>query len=128
MIRDDTWLLEEKASGGETIQPISMPIATTASAPPSTRSTHRTTCDRSARTSARALPRMGVINGATIIAPMTVAVESPTTPALAMIEASTSSPQNRVELGLRSRRSMNRASVIRWTAVTSTDAMAGPLH
>ncbi|MGW6393439.1 hypothetical protein ACWFR1_23730 [Streptomyces sp. NPDC055103] len=44
---------------------------------------------------------MGVISGATIIAPITVAVESPTTPAPAMTAASTSRTQNRVELRLR---------------------------
>lgn len=74
----------------------------------------------SARTSASALPRIGVISGATIIAPITVAVESPTTPADAMTAASTSRTQKRVELGLRQARSMNRAVTIRSAAVAST--------
>ncbi len=41
------------------------------------------------------MPRIGVINGATIIAPITVAVESATSPAVAITEASTSRTQNR---------------------------------
>ena len=49
---------------------------------------------RSDNATASAQPRIGVISGATIIAPMTVAVESETTPALAMIAARTSSAQN----------------------------------
>ncbi len=40
------------------------------------------------------MPRIGVISGATIIAPITVAVESATTPEPAMIAASRSSTQN----------------------------------
>lgn len=43
LIREETWLLEAKASGGAAIQPSSMPIATTASAPPVTSSRQRTT-------------------------------------------------------------------------------------
>ena len=38
---------------------------------------------------------IGVIRGATIMAPITVAVESPITPADAITAASTSSSQNR---------------------------------
>ncbi len=83
-----------EAVGGAATQPSSMPIATTARAPPSTSSTQRTTWRRAASTRARAVPRIGVISGATIIAPITVAVESPTTPALAMTAASTSSPRS----------------------------------
>ena len=41
------------------------------------------------------------MSGATIIAPMTVAVESPTMPAVAMMVASTSSVQKRVSLAPR---------------------------
>lgn len=84
--------------------PISKQMATTVRAPPGTRSAQRTTWCRSARTRARALPRIGVISGAPIIAPITVAVESPTTPADAMIAARTSRTQKRVELGLRQER------------------------
>ena len=42
-----------------------------------------------------AVAMMGVIRGATIIAPMTVAVESPSTPPVAMITDSTSRIANR---------------------------------
>ena len=48
---------------------------------------------RSARTTARAVPRIGVICGATIIAPITVASESATTPAPAMTASSVRSTQ-----------------------------------
>ena len=68
-------------------------MAITAAAPASTRPTFLSTWRRSASTMASADPRIGVINGATIIAPITVAVESETTPALAMTDASTSSTQ-----------------------------------
>ena len=44
------------------------------------------------------VPRIGVISGATIIAPITVAVESATTPAVAIRPARTSSVQKRAEL------------------------------
>ncbi len=40
-------------------------------------------------TTASIVPRIGVINGATIMAPITVAVESAATPADAMIDAKT---------------------------------------
>ena len=45
-------------------------------------------------TTDKAVPRMGVIRGATIIAPITVAVESATTPDVAMTVAKTKSTQN----------------------------------
>ena len=45
------------------------------------------------------MPRIGDINGATIIAPITVAVESPATPAPAMIADSTSNNQKRLVPG-----------------------------
>ena len=44
------------------------------------------------------------MSGATIMAPMTVAVESATTPADAMTDARTRSTQNRVDERLRDRR------------------------
>lgn len=49
---------------------------------------------RSASTTERAVPRMGVMRGATIIAPMTVAAESATTPAAAMTVARMMRTQN----------------------------------
>jgi hypothetical protein len=61
-MREDTWPLEAKPSGGAATQPSSMPISAAQ--------------DR----------RLG----ATIIAPITVAVEWPTTPAPATTAASTS--------------------------------------
>ena len=45
---------------------------------------------------------MGTISGATIIAPITVAVESPTTPAAAMTAESRSSSQQRLSFRLTS--------------------------
>ena len=56
------------------------------------------------------VPRIGVISGATIIGPMTVAVESATTPAPAMTAASTRRTQNADSLRWLSRKSR---SVIR---------------
>ena len=50
----------------------------------------------------RTMPRIGVISGATIIAPITVAVESVTTPAVAITAASSSNAQNRLSLRARS--------------------------
>jgi hypothetical protein len=47
----------------------------------------------SASTTASTIPRIGVISGATIMAPITVAVESLTTPADAITAASGSSSQ-----------------------------------
>jgi hypothetical protein len=55
----------------------------------------RSRLGRSPRVTASIVPWMGTISGATIIAPMTVAVESPTTPAAAMTEASVTTIQNR---------------------------------
>jgi len=48
------------------------------------------------------VPRIGVISGATIIEPITVAVESETTPALAMIDARINRIQNRLSFRLTS--------------------------
>ena len=67
---------------------------TTATAPPRTRPALTSICLRRASTTASAVPRIGVISGATIIAPITVAVESATTPAEAITAASTRSTQN----------------------------------
>ena len=71
-------------------------MATARHAPAMTRPMHRSRFLRSPRTTASIVPRIGVISGATIIAPMTVAVESPTTPAAAMIDESVSSSQKRL--------------------------------
>ena len=85
----------------------------TTSAPPRTSRTLRTTCSRSARTTASAVPRIGVISGATIIAPMTVAVESAITPAVAMTAASRRRIQNFEDIRPRRGPSMYRVSVMR---------------
>ena len=64
-------------------------------------------------TTAKTMPRIGVISGATIMAPMTVAVASLTTPAEAMTAESGSSSQNRLSLRLCSRPSKKSWSRIR---------------
>ena len=71
-------------------------------------------------------PRIGVIRGATIIAPMTVAVESPMTPDVAMTDASTSRVQKRVDERLLHSRSMNSELVIRETSASAMAAMVTP--
>lgn len=72
-------------------------MPTAAAAPAMTSSSERTArLSRSPSTVASMVARMGVMSGATIIAPITVAVEIPaTTPAEAMTAASTSSIQKR---------------------------------
>ena len=65
--------------------------------PPATRRSERIRFDRSASATESMVPRIGVIRGATIMAPMTVAVESAAMPAAAMIDASTIRIQNRLD-------------------------------
>ena len=89
LTRPATWLFVAATTSGTCSTPMRYPIATTTSAPPNTSPTLCSRCLRSASTSASAVPRIGVINGATIIAPITVAVESATIPAEAMMAAST---------------------------------------
>jgi hypothetical protein len=64
-------------------------------APPITIETDLPTLGTSAVTSANAVAMMGVINGATIIAPITVAVESAITPPVAISTDSTRSTAKR---------------------------------
>ena len=92
--RPATWLLVAATTGSSTSRPSAKPIATTVAIPATTSRTPTTTWRRSARTSPTAVPRIGVISGATIIAPITVAVESATTPAPAITADRTSSTQN----------------------------------
>jgi hypothetical protein len=75
--------------------PIAKPIAMAAIAPATTSSSERTRLARSPSTVASIVPWMGPSSGATIIAPITAAVESATTPAEAMTDESTSSSQKR---------------------------------
>ena len=65
------------------------------------------------------MPRIGVISGATIIAPITVAVESVTTPAVAITAANSSNAQNRLSLRARSGPSNRSASRIRARSVAA---------
>ena len=67
---------------------------------------------RSPSTVASIVPWMGPSSGATIIAPITAAVESATTPAAAMIAESTSSSQKRESRAPASGPSMNTDSRI----------------
>ena len=120
LIRALTWLFPRYRSVGSSTMPNRKPIAITAIAPPITRATLRPRWDRSARTIDRAVPRIGVIRGATIIAPITVAVESATTPADAMIAARSSRTQKREEARPPTGPSMNAAPVMRSTSATET--------
>lgn len=90
-----TWALVAATTGFEIPMPSRYPMRTAAAAPVTTRPMERNRLARSPSTTASIVPRMGVISGATIMAPMTVAVESPTTPAAAMIDARISRIQNR---------------------------------
>ena len=67
--------------------PTAHPIATTSAAPLTTSRSESARLRRSPMTTLSTVPRIGVIRGATIMAPMTVAVESATTPADAMTAA-----------------------------------------
>ncbi len=110
LTREATSEFVAATTGSGTSSPSRKPTATTSAAPASTVVTPRTIRARSARTTARAVPRMGVISGATIMAPITVASESATIPEPAMIAASVSSTQKADCLRLPSRKSR---SVIR---------------
>ena len=92
---------------------MSQPIATTAAEPSTTSSTERPRFGPSRVTTESTVPRIGVISGATIIAPITVAVESASTPAVAMIEARIRSVQKRLSLRPRSGPSNSRSRRIR---------------
>src|SRR4051794_11022147 len=99
------------------------------SAPVRTRTRDRRALRRSARTIANAVPRMGVISGATIMAPMTVAVELDVIPAVAITAASGSKVQNLVIFRRDCSPSKKSASFIRTmsSAVTlSIRAPSGP--
>ena len=93
-----TWSLVAATSGTGASRPSRNPMATTRRAPARTMSRDRRALRWSARTMANAVPRIGVISGATIIAPMTVAVEFDVMPAVAITAASGSNVQNLVEL------------------------------
>ena len=71
-------------------------MAMAAPAPATTSPRHRSRLARLPMTTASMVPWIGIISGATIMAPMTVAVESATTPAEAMMEARTRRIQNRL--------------------------------
>ena len=91
--REATCEFVAATTGSGTRSPRRWPRATTSAAPSRTVVTPRRMRARSARTTASAVPRIGVMSGATIIAPITVASESATTPAPAMIAASVSRTQ-----------------------------------
>ena len=74
--------------------PINQLRATTVTTPATTSPSDRIARSTWPVTSAAATAMIGVIRGATIIAPITVAVESPITPAVAMIVDRTSSIPN----------------------------------
>ena len=79
--RDATWALFWASTGPTTTAPSSQPMPMAAKAPAITRPTDLVRFFRSPRTAASMVPWMGTMRGATIMAPITVAVESPTMPA-----------------------------------------------
>ena len=92
--RDATWALFWASTGPTTTAPSSQPMPMAAKAPAITRPTDLVRFLRSPRTAASMVPWMGTMSGATIIAPITVAVESATMPAPAMIADRIISIQN----------------------------------
>ena len=96
----------------------------TAAAPARTMPTERSRLGLSARTMARTMPRIGVISGATIMAPMTVAVESLITPAVAITADSRSSIQKRVYFRLARGPSKKSWSRMRTTSSAVTAAIS----
>ncbi|MNW52092.1 hypothetical protein D3C74_295990 [compost metagenome] len=92
--RPATWLLVAATISIGTNSPTTYPVATTPAAPATTRSADEVRFLWSLRTIASAVPTMGVMRGATIMAPITVAVLSAATPADAMIAARISRVQN----------------------------------
>jgi hypothetical protein len=85
-------------------------MATATSAPPATWRSDRIRFVRSASTTESIVPRIGVIKGATIMAPITVAVESAATPAAAIMDARVIRIQNRLNRCRTSVPSKNTAS------------------
>ena len=92
--RAATWLLVAATTGKGANRPSSQLSATTAAPPMMSSSRHRRRLLHR-QYDASTIPRIGGISGATIIAPITVAAESLTTPADAITAASTSSRQYR---------------------------------
>ena len=90
------WLLSSRSliCGSSTDSPAPRAITTAVAA--STIAVQRASARGSPYEIATAIPWIGVASGAMIIAPITVAVESPTTPAVAITAARRSSSQNRV--------------------------------
>ena len=78
--------------------PVSHPTAMTANAPVVTSISERSKFGPSRVTTDSTVPKIGVISGATIIAPMTGAVAFPTTPADAITADRTSRTQKRLSL------------------------------
>jgi hypothetical protein len=89
-VRPTTCEFDSRLAGSTTTRANSSPSTTTIARPASTQSTDRITRLKCPVTSPRAMPRMGVPSGAMIMAPITVAVESASTPLIAMTAESTS--------------------------------------
>jgi len=88
-----SWLLGHVVPYPVTAATNSQLSASTAAAPATSSSRHRNRLARSAVTTPSTMPRIGVISGAMIMAPITVAVESLTTPAVAITPESSSKSQ-----------------------------------
>ena len=94
-VRAATWLFDDSVTTSGLMRPMrkAVPMATTT--PAATSRSERRRCPTSPVTTERADAMIGVIRGATIIAPMTTAVESVSTPPVAMTTANRSSAQKR---------------------------------
>ena len=95
-IRPWTWLLDSmsRMPGASHMKAAESPIAV--ATPMATSNSDRPMWRWSPVTMASAVAMMGVMRGATIMAPMTVAVESPSTPPVAMSTDSTSRTAKRM--------------------------------
>jgi hypothetical protein len=112
-MRPATWLLVSAVTPTAVSFPNRKASPTTSSAPPTTSATERARFCVSPMVTESTVPRIGVMSGATIIAPITVAVESPTIPAAAMTAESASSVQKRLSLRPASGPSKNSCSRMR---------------
>ncbi len=97
-VRPSTCELVARLSGVATNRAKNRPSTTTIPTPESTQRIERTTRLRWPVTMPSAMPRIGVPSGAMIMAPMTVAVESVSTPAIAIVPANVSMIRKPVRL------------------------------
>ncbi len=120
-MRPAIWLLPRRSKLPGSSSEKATPTRTTTAAPVRAKRTERLVAFGSRLAMPSAMPMIGVDSGAMIIAPITVAVESASTPAVAMTAESASMVQNadsfdRASPDARSRSSVSSARVRRCTS------------